>query len=62
MNEVNKLSESEILELHAAITQLEEWSDDCTMRCPLGRLVKSVLKILHHCQMRPDEMHRKDKK
>ena len=45
-----ELSEFESLELDAAITQIETWSDECPMQCPLGHLLKSVLKILQHCQ------------
>ena len=62
MKRPDKLSELEILEIDAAITQIEEWSDDCPMQCPLGRLLKSVLKILNHCEAQQGGTYREKRK
>ena len=50
MAEDLKLTQKELIELDAAITQIESWSNGCPMACPLGSLLKGVLKILHYQQ------------
>ena len=53
------ISDDESLELDAAITQIKTWSNGCPMECPLGALLKSVLKVLAECEKR-DALYRKE--
>lgn len=61
MSENEELTPEEAIELDAAITQIESWSSGCPGACPLGNLLKSVLKILHHCEKQGGGRYRKIK-
>ena len=39
------ISDQELLELDVAITQVQSWFSECSMKCPLGNMLRIILKV-----------------